>query len=45
VAPDRLFFAYQMSAMKLAVASTAREFPASRYVFPALSVILLTVGA
>ena len=43
VAPDMEFAAYQMS-IEPATGSTARASPASAYIFPALSVILLTVG-
>jgi hypothetical protein len=43
VAPDLEFAAYQMS-IEPATGSVARASPASAYIFPALSVILLTVG-
>src|SRR5580704_4258031 len=44
VAPGRLFMAYQTSATDPATVSTERAVPASAYVFPALSVTLLTLS-
>jgi hypothetical protein len=44
VAPALLFFAYQISTIRFADELTALAFPASTYVFPALSVTLLMLG-